>query len=93
MGILLGGGADCKKKLLSSLGLALELTGFTIPRQGPFWNAQGLEYGHNEQVTGGNTHIPEFGKEEPEHILKSMHSPPLWFCSFKTIPKSMEERE
>lgn len=93
MGILLGGGADCKEKLLSSLGLALELTGFTLPRQGPFWNVQGLEYGHNEQVTGGTTDIPEFGKKEPEHILRSMPSPPLWFCSFKTIPKSKEERE
>lgn len=91
MGILLGGEADCKET--SSQGLALELTGLTLPRQGPFWNVRGLEYGQNEQVTGVTTDIPEFGKEDPELILRSTPSPPLWLCSFKTTPKSVEGRK
>lgn len=75
MGVLLGGVTDCKET--APQGLALELTGLTLPRQDPFWNFWGLEYGQNEQVTGVTTDIPDFGKQAPKHSLRCTPSPPL----------------
>lgn len=45
-------------KETSSQGLALELTGPALPRQGPSWNFQGLEDGQSEPVTSvTQTHL------------------------------------